>query len=87
MGKIFRGIPTPVYIDTEVMSDRNGNIIPLSVIWNNSRRFQIEKIYRIITSKLPQGGEALCYECRIQGKRKELYLQDGKWFVLIDREM
>ena len=87
MERIFHGIPTPIYIDIEVMSDRNGNILPLSIIWVRDKRYQIDKIYSVIRALLPQGGEALCYECRIKGQRKELYLQDGKWFVLIDKEL
>ena len=87
MGKIFHGIPTNVYVDVEVMCDRNGNTLPLSIIWGRGERYVIEKIYRVVRSLLPQGGEALCYECKIKGQRKELYLQDGKWFVIIDKEM
>lgn len=87
MGRIFHGIPTPVYVDVEVMSDRNGNTLPLSLIWNNRKRYRIDRIYREVMSFLPQGGEALCYECRIKGQRRELYLQNGQWFVLIDKEM
>lgn len=33
MERVFHGIPTNVYVDVEVMSDKNGNTLPLSIIW------------------------------------------------------
>lgn len=85
--KIFHGIPTNVYADLEVMSDKDGNLRPLTLIWRNGSRYNIDKVYNVVPSGLPQGGEALCYECRIKGKRRDLYLQNGQWFVIIDKEM
>ncbi len=85
--EIFRGIPTNVYVDVEVMSDREGNIRPLTIIWKDGSRYSIDKVYRIIHSRLPQGGEAECYECRIRGHRKNLYFSNGSWFVIIDVPM
>ena len=87
MERVFHGIPTNVYVDVEVMSDKNGNTLPLSIIWGRGERYTIDKIYDVCRALLAQGGEALCYECKIKGKRRELYLQNGKWFVIIDKEM
>lgn len=84
---IFHGIPTNVYVDVEVMSDKEGNIRPLTIIWRDGSRYNIDKVYRAVQSILPQGGEALCYECRIKGHRKDLYFSNGSWFVIIDKPL
>lgn len=67
MGRVFYGVPTNVYVDVEVMADGDGNTQPLAIIWGKGE-ICYRKIYSVLKSVLLQGGEALCYECKIKGK-------------------
>ena len=82
----YKGIPTNVYVDITARIRKDGQIFPLSLIWQDGREFPVDRLLNTVPSVLPQGGEALCFICLIRGKRKELYLRDGKWFVIVDRE-
>ena len=32
------------YIDVELLQQKDGNIIPLSLVWNDGRKFNIDKV-------------------------------------------
>ena len=81
----YKGIPTNVYVDITARINKDGQIFPLSLIWQDGREFPVDRLLNTVPSVLPQGGEALCFICLIKGKRKELYLRDGKWFVIVDQ--
>ena len=71
-----------VYVKVLSETDEEGNIKPISIIWEDGRSFTIDKvtdIRRAYASKV--GGTAIRYAVKISGKETFLFAQDGKWFV------
>ena len=70
------------YIDVITKYTSVGEIIPLSIIWNDGRTFTVDKVIDIRrAASLKVGGQGVRYTCRISGKEKYMWLEDGKWFV------
>lgn len=72
------------YIDVIVVIDREGNVRPLEIIWedeNGKERFKIDKVIKSHKTKSNRGQDVIVYECIIEGKRKELYYDNKRWFV------
>ena len=62
----------------------NGNIIPLEIVWDDGRRFQIDKILdKRKAASTKGGGAGIRYTVRICGHEKYLFLDDYTWFVEI----
>ena len=71
-----------VFIDVIVKFTKDGLKIPLSVIWEDGRRFDIDKVLDIRrAASLKAGGQGMRYRCRIRGRETYLWLEEGKWFV------
>ena len=71
-----------VFVEVIAKFMPNGQIIPLTVIWEDGRQYEITKV--IDTRKaasLKVGGQGLRYTCRINCKDTYLWLEEGKWFV------
>ena len=61
-----------------------GTIIPLSIIWDDGRVFEIDKVTDIRKKASTKGGgKGLRYTCKIQNKERYLWLDDYYWFVEI----
>ena len=62
--------------------DTLGNIRPITIIWHDDTKFDID---RVIESKprasLKAGGVGIRYTVRIKGTITHLYLEDNRWFV------
>lgn len=85
MSLIYRGIPTCVYVEIIAHINSFGKITPKSLIWNDGRVFPISKVHPVGKVSLPDGENALCYECIIQRKSKRIYTKNGRWFVIVDK--
>lgn len=71
-----------VFVETIAKYKVDGQQIPMSVIWEDGRKYEIEKITEIKkAASLKVGGCGIRYKCRIQGKETYLFLEDGRWFV------
>lgn len=71
-----------VFVDVLVKYTKEGQKIPLTVIWENGKRYDIDKITDIRNSaSLKAGGQGLRYKCRINNHETFLWLEEGKWFV------
>ncbi len=70
------------FISVTARFDCDGNLIPVSVHWQDGRCFSIDKIMdiRYAATKKP-GGVGICYLCRISGRERYLFLEDNRWFV------
>ena len=71
-----------VYVRVIAEFDETGNVIPVSVIWEDGRRFVIDKITdvrRAYAAKV--GGTGIRYTVYINSKRTFLFCDEGKWFV------
>lgn len=62
-----------------------GQIIPLSIIWEDGREFEIDKILDIRPrASTKGGGMGVRYSIRIIGKDRFLFLDGFIWFVEVD---
>lgn len=74
MGKTF--------VDAIVQFTKEGDKIPLEIVWEDGRRFEVDRVLDITkAASLKAGGRGVRYTCRIKGKRVYLFLDDDKWFI------
>ena len=60
----------------------DGKIIPLTILWNNERSFEIDKVLDIRKKASTKGGgKGLRYTCKILGQERFLWLDNSIWFV------
>ena len=60
----------------------DGKIIPLTILWNNEKSFEIDKVLDIRKKASTKGGgKGLRYTCKILGHERYLWLDDYIWFV------
>ncbi len=71
-----------VYVDMTVNYTKEGEIFPLSFIWEDETRYIIDRVFdnkRVASLKV--GGQGIRYRCRIMGKEVYVFLEDGRWFI------
>ena len=60
----------------------DGKIIPLTILWENGKTFNIDKVLDIRKKASTNGGgKGLRYTCKILGQERFLWLDDNIWFV------
>ncbi|MEG1582044.1 MAG: hypothetical protein RR334_02670 [Clostridia bacterium] len=60
----------------------NGQVIPLSIIWEDGNKFDIDKIIDISNKAGTKGGGCgKRYTCQIGGQQRYLFLDEYSWFV------
>ena len=71
------------YVDVICLNDKSGNMVPLFLIWEDSRKIPIIKIKQICPkANLKQGGSGLRYTCIFSNNRiRHLFYDRGKWYV------
>ncbi len=70
------------FISVTARFDNDGNLIPVTIHWNDGRSFPIDKILDIrYAASMKEGGAGLRYSCRIAGQQRYLFLEDNRWFV------
>lgn len=71
-----------VYVGVKVSVDSEGNTKPTSIIWENGEEYPIDKVkYKIPAASLKVGGRGIRYTVVIKGAERELYNEEGRWFV------
>ena len=71
-----------VFVAVTACFDANGNITPLSIVWENGRVYEIDKVMDIRrAASLKAGGIGLRFTCRIMGKETYLFFEDPRWFM------
>lgn len=76
-------IPQHVYISVTVEFSPEGLSRPLSLIWTDGRKYEIDKLVRVERRAASWGGGALRYEVMLGGQTRFLYRQGDRWFVEI----
>lgn len=70
------------YISVTATFDRDGNIIPLYINWDDGRRFEIDRVTDVrYAASLKAGGAGIRYTCRIRNHEKYLFLEENRWFI------
>ena len=60
----------------------NGSVIPIEIVWEDGRRFSIDRIIdKRKASSTKGGGMGIRYTVRIGNVQKYLFLDDYVWFV------
>lgn len=73
-----------VFVAVTARFDREGQITPLSIEWEDGRVFAVDRVLdRRRAASLKAGGAGIRYTVRIQGRETYLFydLCDKKWFV------
>jgi hypothetical protein len=74
MGKVFVEVIAKFTID--------GSKIPLTVTWNDGRKYDIDKVTDVSrAASLKAGGQGMRYRCIINGHEACLWFEEDKWFV------
>lgn len=60
----------------------SGDIMPLAILWDDGRIFEIDKITDITkAASLKSGGAGTRYTISVKNKRRYLYLDENQWFI------
>lgn len=73
-----------VFVDVIINYTKEGEIIPLSILWEDGTRYDIDKVLDVCkAASLKVGGVGYRYKCKIQNKEKFLFFEidENKWFV------
>lgn len=71
-----------VYVEVLARYSAEGEVEPLSVLWEDGRRFWVDRVLdKRRCSSLKVGGIGMRYSCVISGKTRYLFYEDDKWFV------
>jgi len=70
------------YISVTATFDKDGNILPLYINWDDGRRFMIDRVTDVrYAASLKAGGAGIRYTCRIKAHEKYIFLEENRWFV------
>ena len=71
-----------VFVGVVAKFEPDGKVIPRSVIWEDGRKFEIDKVLDIRrAASLKAGGTGIRYTVRIGRRETFLFLEDGRWFA------
>ncbi|MGN0801112.1 MAG: hypothetical protein ACI4MF_00820 [Candidatus Faecivicinus sp.] len=71
-----------VYVRVIVEYDEEGGVRPLSIAWEDGRRFMVDRLLDVRRAAATKaGGQGMRYTCRIQGRETYLFEDSGRWFV------
>lgn len=70
------------YVEVTAQFDIDGNIKPVTVLWEDGRKFDVDRVLDVRpAASLKAGGAGIRYTCRILGKQTYLFLEESRWFV------
>lgn len=78
------------YVEVEVRCTLDGQLVPLAIIWEDGRRFEVDKVIDARRkASLKAGGAGVRFECVVRGKIVFLFMEDiefnrlpgARWFV------
>ena len=75
-----------VYVDVNEDRLKDGRLIPLSFVWEDGKRYKIDKVIDIRhAASLKAGGAGLRYTVSVLNRETRLFLEDdragAKWFM------
>ena len=75
-------MPNRVYVRVIVEYDEEGGVCPLSIRWEDGRKFRVDRILDVRRAAATKaGGQGMRYTCRIMGRETYLFEDNGRWFV------
>jgi len=81
--EVTKGNPYKAYVEVVADFSADGRLRPLQIIWEDGRRYSIDKILQMDRrASLRAGGAGIRYQCRVCGSPVSLYYEEnGMWFV------
>ena len=75
-----------VHVEVEVKFLKEGGMRPLWLIWEDGRKFEVERV-RSIERRPARTGSLLVtrYTCLVRGQEKYLFFEGNRWFLEIAR--
>lgn len=75
--------PYKAYVEVQADFSTEGKLTPLMIIWEDGRRYRIDRIIRMDRrASLKAGGAGIRYLCMVGGRQISLfYEENGLWFV------
>ena len=71
-----------VFVEVTAKHDLNGSIRPLTIIWEDGRVFDVDRLLDVRQAPSLKGcGLGIRYTCRICNKEFYLFDDEGKWFI------
>ena len=71
-----------IELDIIVEHRKGGLALPKTIIWDDGRRFDIDRVLDIRKAAATKcGGIGIRYICRIRGREYKIFDEDGKWFI------
>ena len=75
-----------VYVDVNEDRLKDGSLIPLSFVWEDGNRYEVDRILEVRpAASLKAGGVGLRYAVRVRGRETFMFLEDdrgvSKWFM------
>ncbi len=70
------------YIKVQVICDEDGTLTPNTILWEDGRKFSIDKIISVTNSaSIKYGAIGKKYICKVHGKEISLFNEDKRWFI------
>ena len=75
--------PYKIYVDVNVEFQKDGTLIPRSIIWDDGKVYEIQKVTDVRrAASLIAGATGIRYTIYIDGYESHLYFGDNRrWFV------
>lgn len=71
-----------VYVDVTLKQDKYGTIVPLTVTWEDGRKYEIDRVLDVRRAAATKvGGAGVRFTVRILGKETYLFDDGERWFV------
>ena len=70
------------YVKVTATFDCDGDLIPEYIVWDDGRKYRIDKISDVrYAASLKAGGAGIRYTCHILGKERYLFLEENRWYA------
>ena len=71
------------YVEVCAFFSSEGRLTPLWVVWENGRRYEIDRVIRAERAASRRaGGVGIRYTCMVHGQQVHLFYEENyKWFV------
>jgi len=74
--------PNKVYVTVEAVFRPYGRLIPTAFVWENGRRYEIDRVTDICrAASLKAGGTGLRYTCIVNGRQTYMFYEEGRWLM------
>lgn len=69
------------YVDVLVLMKKDRQMVPYALLWDNGRKYSIDKILQVEKRASQVGGGGIRYEIRIRGQSRYLFFEKDRWFI------